>query len=156
MVCCIFFSTRYVSFDSNDNLFWPSNKLFQNVKIIHDDFMNSVMTFVLLFSFVAILDLARIHCASRISKFRIRISKLSKQYGLTAYLPLLFLSQWEVTNLSRFIPFDIVRKCRDRCRYLHYILIRIIPFRKHLYTMENIHFGKYIKLDHTMLWNICM
>ena len=37
---------------ANDNLFWPSNKLFQNVlKIIHGDLMNSVMIFVLLFSF---------------------------------------------------------------------------------------------------------
>ena len=40
-------------FDSKDNLFWPSNKLFQKVfQIIHDDLMSSVMIFVFLFLLV--------------------------------------------------------------------------------------------------------
>ena len=68
----------------NDNLFWPSNKLFQKVvKIIHDDFNEFCHDFRIVIFVCAILDLARIHRASRISKYRIRISKLSKPYGLS-------------------------------------------------------------------------
>ena len=84
----------YISFDSNNNLFWPSNKWFQKVlKIIHDDLMKSVMIFILLFSFAsswiqhvstvraasANTESASVNCLNRTDRLVIEIRIYAKQ-----------------------------------------------------------------------------